>query len=61
MARTSATRRLALNAEKVPDVGEKTPDFLVDTPSGRVSIHQLAAQAGTIVLLSLDSYRYHPG
>lgn len=44
-----------------PQVGERAPEFFVETPTGRISIGQLAAQVGTLVLVSLDSYRYHPG
>lgn len=58
---TMAARRLAVNADKIPDVGELAPEFFLDTSSRKLSIYELAGQAGTIVLLSLDSYRYHPG
>jgi hypothetical protein len=47
--------------QKAPEVGQRAPDFFVDTPSGRKSICKLAAQHGKLVLVSLDSYRYHPG
>jgi hypothetical protein len=44
-----------------PQVGEKAPDFVVETPSGRSLMSELAAQAGKVVLISQDSYQFHPG
>ena len=44
-----------------PQVGERAPDFVVETPSGRLPIGELAAQAGKVILVSQDSYQFHPG
>ena len=44
-----------------PQVGERAPDFVVETPSGRLLISELAAEAGKVVLISQDSYQFHPG
>lgn len=44
-----------------PEVGERAPEFFIDTPSGRCTVGQLAAQVGALVLVTIDSYRYHPG
>ena len=46
--------------ENTPEVGTKAPEFLVDTPDGRLPLHQLAAQHQNLVLTTQDSYRYHP-
>ena len=48
-------------SHKAPEVGERAPDFFADTRFGRKSIYELAAQHGKLVLVSLDSYRFHPG
>ncbi|MGN6720333.1 MAG: hypothetical protein ACTHLX_23435 [Candidatus Binatia bacterium] len=43
-----------------PHVGEKAPEFLIETPDGRFSLSQLAARHEKLILTSQDSYRYHP-
>ena len=43
-----------------PRVGEKAPEFLVKTPDGRFSLHQLAARYEKLILTTQDSYRFHP-
>ena len=45
---------------KAHRVGVKAPDFLIDTPDGRFPLHQLAAQHEKLILMTQDSYRYHP-
>jgi hypothetical protein len=45
---------------KEPRVGVKAPEFLIETPDGRFSLHQLAARHERLILTSQDSYRYHP-
>ena len=45
---------------KAPGVGVKAPEFHLDTPDGRFSLHQLAAQHEKLILTTQDSYRYHP-
>lgn len=43
-----------------PNVGERAPEFLIETPGERLTVAELAARAGTMVLVSLDSYQFHP-
>jgi hypothetical protein len=43
-----------------PRLGEKAPEFLIETAAGRFSLHQLAARHEKLILTSQDSYRYHP-
>jgi len=45
---------------RAPRVGVTAPDFLVDTPGGRLPLHQLAARHEKLILTTQDSYRYHP-
>jgi hypothetical protein len=45
---------------KAPRVGVKAPEFVIDTPDGRFSLHRLAAQHEKLILTTQDSYRYHP-
>ena len=45
---------------KVPRVGVKAPEFLVETADGRLPLHQLAARHEKLILTTQDSYRYHP-
>lgn len=44
-----------------PQVGERTPDFFVQAPTGTSRVSELAAQAGKVILISQDSYQFHPG
>jgi len=44
-----------------PQVGEKAPDFFVQAPTGTLRVSELAAEAGKVVLISQDSYQFHPG
>jgi hypothetical protein len=44
-----------------PQVGDRAPDFFVQAPTGTLCISELAAQAGKVVLISQDSYQFHPG
>ncbi len=43
-----------------PQVGERAPDFFVQTPTGTLRMSELAADAGKVILISQDSYRFHP-
>jgi hypothetical protein len=43
-----------------PEVGQKAPEFFIDTPDGRFSLHELAGRHKNLILTSQDSYRYHP-
>ena len=44
-----------------PKVGERAPELWIETASGRLTVEELAARSGVLVLVSIDSYRYHPG
>ena len=41
-------------------VGVKAPEFLVETPEGRIPLHRLAGRHEKLILTTQDSYRYHP-
>lgn len=41
-------------------IGVKAPEFLIETPDGRIPLHQLAARHEKLILTTQDSYRYHP-
>ena len=43
-----------------PQVGERAPDFFVQAPTGTLRVSELAAEAGKVVLISQDSYQFHP-
>jgi hypothetical protein len=41
-------------------VGDKAPEFLINTTHGKVPVSQLAGRCEKLALTSQDSYRYHP-
>ena len=41
-------------------VGEKAPEFRIETPDGWLPLSELAARHEKLILTSQDSYRYHP-
>ncbi len=43
-----------------PQAGDPAPDFSVETPFGRLTLGALAARVGQVVLVSYDSYEFHP-
>jgi hypothetical protein len=43
-----------------PQVGEKAPDFVIEHPSSKVMLSKLAGQVGKVILISYDSYQFHP-
>lgn len=43
-----------------PQVGERAPEFVIDTTNGKFLLSQLAARSEHLILTSQDSYRYHP-
>ena len=62
MVRTQSTDKDEADTETVvggPQVGEKAPDFLISSSHGLLSVRDLVARVGTLVLVSQDSYRYH--
>jgi hypothetical protein len=40
--------------------GQKAPEFFIETPEGKFSLHRLAARHKHLILTTQDSYRYHP-
>jgi len=50
---------MIVNAQ-VLRVGDKAPEFFVETAEGKLSLHQLAAGRRKLILTTQDSYRYHP-
>jgi len=43
-----------------PQVGERAPDFFVQAPAGTLRVSELAARVEKVVLISQDSYQFHP-
>ena len=41
-------------------VGEKAPEFYIETADGVFPLTQLAARHDKLIVTSQDSYRYHP-
>jgi hypothetical protein len=48
------------NKHRGPEVGDLAPEFFVQVGSNRWELSQLAARHDKLVLLSQDSYQYHP-
>jgi hypothetical protein len=46
--------------QKGLEVGIKAPSFLIETPDGKLPLHQLATRCESLVLTTQDSYLYHP-
>jgi hypothetical protein len=46
--------------QRGPDVGDLAPEFFVAVGNGRLALSQLTARRDKLVLMSQDSYRYHP-
>ncbi len=42
-----------------PEVGERAPEFFVDTRHGKLLLSKLASRYKKIVLTTQDSYQYH--
>lgn len=43
-----------------PQVGGPAPDFYLETPIGQLTLRELAARVGQVILVSYDSYEFHP-
>jgi len=41
-------------------VGDKAPEFLIETAPRKLLLSEVAARYRKLVLTSQDSYRYHP-
>jgi hypothetical protein len=52
-------QRMMINAQALR-IGDKAPEFLVETAEGSLSLRQLAAGYRKLILTTQDSYRYHP-
>jgi hypothetical protein len=48
------------NEQRGPEVGDRAPEFYIKVGSDRLALSQLAARYDKLVLMSQDSYRYHP-
>jgi len=48
------------NEQSGPEVGDLAPEFIVELGDDRSALSDLAARSEKLVLLSQDSYRYHP-
>jgi hypothetical protein len=48
------------NEQRGPEVEDRAPEFFVKVGSDRLALSQLAARHDKLVLMSQDSYRYHP-
>jgi len=44
-----------------PQMGETAPDFFIQAANGTLRMSELAAETGKVVLISQDSYQFHPG
>ena len=42
-----------------PEVGRPAPEFLIDRPSGQISLREFAAEVGTVILVTQDYYKFH--
>ncbi len=43
-----------------PQAGDPAPDFALETPIGQLTLRELAARVGQVILVSYDSYEFHP-
>lgn len=43
-----------------PQIGDRAPEFFIDAPEGRLPLSALASRYRTVIVMSHDSYRYHP-
>ena len=48
------------NEQRGPGVGDLAPQFFVAVGGTRLALNHLAASRDKLVLMSQDSYRYHP-
>ena len=52
--------RESVSSPKLQEV-QIAPNFPLAVEGKSVSLHELAARTGKLVLITLDSYRFHPG
>ena len=43
-----------------PQVSDSAPEFSLETPFERLTLKELAAKVGQVILVSYDSYEFHP-
>lgn len=43
-----------------PQVGERAPDFFIQARIGTLRMSEFAAEVGKVILISQDSYQFHP-
>ncbi len=43
-----------------PQAGDPAPDFSLETPIGQLTLRELASKIGRVILVSYDSYEFHP-
>jgi hypothetical protein len=48
------------NEHREPEVGDLAPEFIVEAGDGRVALSNLAGRREKLILMSQDSYQYHP-
>jgi len=48
------------NEQREPEVGDLAPEFTVEVGHDRLAMSNIAARCKKLILLSQDSYRYHP-
>ena len=48
------------NEQRRPEVGVLAPEFIVEVADERLALSNLAARSEKLILMSQDSYQYHP-
>jgi hypothetical protein len=48
------------NKQSGPEIGDLAPEFIVEVGDGRLALSNLAARSERLILMSQDSYQYHP-
>ena len=43
-----------------PQIGDRAPEFFIDTREGKIPLSALAIRYQKLIVVSQDSYRYHP-
>lgn len=46
--------------QKGPEVGDRAPEFIVEIGDDRLALGDLAARSEKLILMSQDSYQFHP-
>lgn len=48
------------NEQRGPEVGDPAPEFSVEAGDGKLPLSSLATLSDKLILMSQDSYQYHP-